>query len=54
MDATGDVNVPFLVFGTMQALGGILIIPIPWIQKCLKRIALRNQPDTAVQEEMLT
>ena len=37
MDVTGNSNAPFLMFGAAQALGGALIIPIPWIKSKLEK-----------------
>ena len=46
MDLTGNSNAPFLMFGAAQAVGGALIMPIPWIKSKLDKDV---KEDTAIE-----
>jgi len=51
MDVTNNVNVPFMIFGAMQAIGGILIIPIPWIKE---RLDKKRTEQNQIEQQLMT
>ena len=53
MDATGTATTVFYIYGSTQALGGIMVMCIPLVQRCLKKYETRDCGYADLQIEVI-